>query len=72
MKAPKIVQAPEGCEDYLTAGKNYNVTGLWRSNYSESLGFRFNIMCDDSMEIGCLENNCSHANGNWIIIERES
>ena len=74
MKAPKIVQAPEG--DYngiFTVGKNYQVIGLWSTNYDDMFGFRFIINVDNGAKAHCFENNDTHLNyGNWIIIERES
>ncbi len=71
MKAPKIVQAPIGCCSYLTAGKSYEVTNIIECTDTE-FGYVFKVLADNGMSITCLENKCSHADGNWIIIERES
>ena len=73
MKAPKIVQAPEGRFSSFTPGKNYQVIGLWSTDYNDKKGFRFIIRTDQGRIARCLENECNHIDlGNWIIIERES
>jgi hypothetical protein len=71
MKKPKKVQAPEGCESFLTAGKVYDVVSCDRYP-SEEYGYGFTIFSDMGNEIYCLERKCACLNdGNWIIIETE-
>lgn len=63
--------APEGCENYLTAGNEYRP---FKHNYVESIKkYNFSIIDDDDgVELEyCLEKNCAYANGNWIVKERE-
>ena len=65
---PKIVVAPEGCESYLTAGKEYDV---FIHEYTGTQ-YYFEIIDDKGHVICCLENNDGHAGyNNWIIKERE-
>jgi hypothetical protein len=72
MKEPLKVQAPEGCDSYLTAGKIYDVVGYWEK-LNRAQGHGFNIIDDEGYEISCREKNCAHIDGkNWIIIETES
>jgi len=68
MKKGDFVKAPEGCKDYLIAGKKYEV--LWTNDENSAYyGFGFYIIADNSNEILCLERNCSHLNGgNWIKV----
>jgi hypothetical protein len=64
------VRAPEGCEEYLTAGKNYTVTSV--GVYIEGDGYEFYTIDDIGDEIGCHEKESIHLNGgDWIIVERE-
>ena len=68
---PKIVIAPEGCHEYLTAGKEYNVLGMW-DEWDLYLGYKFKIIDDNNENADCLENNCTHLNGgNWIIKKKD-
>jgi hypothetical protein len=71
MKKPTKVQAPEGCQFYLTAGKVYDVVSF--DPYStEDHGYGFTIINDMGTESYCLELQCGHLNyGNWIIVETE-
>jgi len=66
MLKPKKVQAPEGCESYLTAGKIYDVVNC----YASESGYFFNIIDDDGDTLICSGSQCPHLNGgNWIIVD---
>lgn len=68
---PKIVVAPDGCKDYLTAGNSYEVIGLW-DDFDEQYGYGFTILNDIGNEIDCMELDCCFLfNQDWIIAERE-
>lgn len=70
-RKPKIVKAPEGCASYLTAGKEYPVTGIWQS-WHEKTGYCFHINDDRGYKLFCKEKSSSHIDyGNWIIVEYE-
>lgn len=70
-KPPKVVVAPEGCNSYLTAGKEYEVVRLW-DEWDDKYGYGFVIKNDDGDERDCIENECSYLGRlNWIIKERE-
>jgi hypothetical protein len=72
MKKPKKVQAPEGCDPHLTAGKIYDVTGFYIQEPSEENGYAFNIIDDLGRKVYTLERGSAHLNcGNWIVIETE-
>jgi hypothetical protein len=61
IKKGMFVIAPEGCETYLTAGKNYEVLGF------DSFGC-FGIMADNNFTIYSRLKNSAHLNGkDWII-----
>ena len=67
MKIGDIVIAPEGCETYLTAGKEYPIVDFWEKEHS-FYGFRFNITDDEGDIMKCLEKVCSHLNNkDWIL-----
>jgi hypothetical protein len=68
---PTKVQAPDGCESYLTPGKIYNVAGYW-GRWTKKNGHTFHIILDDGDKSCFVEKKCLHLNGkNWIVIERE-
>jgi hypothetical protein len=70
-KPPKVVVATEGCNPYLTAGKEYPVNSIW-DEWDFLHGFGFNIIADNGYKLYCVENDCSHLRrDNWIIKERE-
>jgi hypothetical protein len=72
-KRPKRVQAPEGCADYLTAGKIYDVVGFFGNLWSESLGYGFKIKDDSDKILRCNEKQSVHLNDqDWIIVETET
>lgn len=59
----KKVKAPEGCGEYLTPGKEYDVLNLRRSGPS----LFFEIYDDLQSLMSCQLKNCHHLNGlNWI------
>lgn len=68
---PKIVKAPEGCESYLTPGKEYKV--LLHNNFMKKYsGYGFHIIDDEGDEIFSYEKISHHPNyQDWIIVERE-
>jgi hypothetical protein len=67
MDAPKIVKAPEGCEDYLTPGKEYKVRSAKRRS---DTFFVFEITDDEGGNLFCLLRSCGHLVGkDWIIVE---
>lgn len=67
MKKGDIVIAPEGCKDYLTPFKEYEVDGIWAESDDER-GFGIVIINDDGYKLGCLEKECAGLNGqDWII-----
>lgn len=69
---PKIVKAPEGCESYLTPGKEYEIVKLLPNSYCEELGYGFLVRSDDGGLANCIEKLCAHLMGqDWIIVERE-
>jgi hypothetical protein len=71
MLKPKKVQAPEGCEQWITPRRVYDVTRCDDSGDEES-GYGFFIVSDLGSEIYCLERHCAHLNGgDWVIIETE-
>lgn len=60
MKAGDIVVAPEGCEPYLTPGKEYTVL----RNYEDIM---FSIESDIGINAFCKRRNCHHLNGgDWL------
>ena len=66
MKIGDIVIAPEGCQNYLTAGKEYPVVDFWEEE-QPNLGYHF-IIKSDFGNIKCLEKKCSHLNDkDWIL-----
>jgi hypothetical protein len=70
-KRPKRVQAPEGCADYITAGKIYDVVGFW-GNWDETYGHGFQILHDNGGISDCSERMCAYLNDqDWIIVETE-
>jgi hypothetical protein len=72
MAKPIKVQAPDGCQSYLTAGKVYQVISC-EPPPSDKLGYGFTILNDMGTESHCIERHCDHLNGNnWIIIETEN
>jgi hypothetical protein len=69
MLKPTKVQAPEGCESFLTAGKIYDVVSCDPSSPEED-GYGFTIISDLGNEIYCLGRYCAHLKGkNWIIVD---
>ena len=72
MKKPKKVQAPEGCQSYLTAGKVYDVVSCDQSA-SEEYGYGFSILTDMGTKAHCIERKCAHLNGcDWIVVESQT
>jgi hypothetical protein len=70
MKAPKYVIAPEGCADYLTAGKRYEVLD-WA--HSTRFGGCFDIIGDDGKRYWAALRECANINGgDWIIPDDEA
>jgi len=68
MRTPKIVQAPEGCCSYLTAGKKYGT--IEALNSDGRFGCFFSIVDDRGDRLACLEKESGHLNGNdWIVVE---
>jgi hypothetical protein len=60
MKAGDIVIAPEGCESYLTPGKEYVVI----RNYEDIM---FSIESDIGVRAYCMRRGCPHLNdGDWL------
>jgi len=69
---PKKVQAPEGCSNYLTPGKIYDVIGFWDEGTGQR-GYRFSIVANNGYIANCTELGCVHLNGqDWIVIETET
>lgn len=67
MKKVKKVLAPEGCQDYLTAGRIYDVVKFWGVH-----GDLFTIIADNGLEAFCQLTKCLHLKRkDWIIIETE-
>jgi hypothetical protein len=70
MKKPTKVQAPEGCDEYLTAGKIYDVVGYWENQSKKLDGFQ--IIDDEGDRLDCVATGCAFLNGgDWIIVETE-
>ena len=68
MRTPKIVQAPEGCCSYLTAGKNYNTIIVQADD--GAFGCLFSIIDDSQEKIITAQKASGHLNGgDWIIVE---
>lgn len=68
---PKVVVAPEGGRQWLTAGKEYRVIGLW-DDWDERYGYGFSIIDDWGIQLDCIEKRCKYLyRNNWIIKERE-
>jgi len=66
---PKKVQAPQGCESYLTAGKVYDVVSCDPYS-SKQCGYGFSILNDMGNKAHCLERKCGHLNGvDWIVVQ---
>lgn len=66
MKAGDIVIAPEGCEDYLTAGDGYKVISV--DGLHTVFGHFFEIIDDVGDNILCSERVCLHINEqDWIL-----
>lgn len=66
---PKKVKAPEGCLEYLTAGKEYDVLKIM--TYGR-YGYMLEIMSDNGIMIFTNEFKSLHLNGkNWIVTEYE-
>jgi len=69
-RPPKVVRAPEGCRDYLTAGKVYEVTRV--GGFNPNRRHKFYCIDDVGQIIFCIEKKCHHLNGgDWIVVERE-
>ena len=51
--------APEGCPEYLTAGKAYEVIEAPGSSRG------FEVVDDDGDRIFCLWEGCAHVKGDW-------
>lgn len=68
LKPPTVVKAPEGCETYLTPGKEYKVI----SSHDEGFYYGFVIIDDAGEKIYAAEEASAHLNGgDWIIVSRE-
>jgi hypothetical protein len=64
----KYAIAPEGCEEYLTPGKLYEIEEEDKSTFKST----FCIISDTGMVLLCLKRGCKHLNGqDWKIIEEE-
>ena len=61
------VIAPEGCETWLTAGKEYEVFNV--DIEGEPYYFGFNIIDDEGDKIFCVLNNCDSLNGGNFTIK---
>lgn len=58
---PTIAIPPEGCESYLTAGKEYEIVE-WRSSTA------FMIISDYGVSMYCSMKESEHLNGkDWIL-----
>jgi len=65
VKAPKYVIAPEGCSEYLTPGRRYEVRSAKSGQCEQG---RFRITTDMGLNASCRFNECPHLNGgDWII-----
>lgn len=69
-KPPKVVVAPEGCLPWFTAGKEYPVVEIW-DKHDNTCGYGICIFDDDGDLRATTEMLSAHANGNWIVKERE-
>lgn len=68
MKIGDIVITPEGCEDYLTAKKEYTIVKVWNGRTEG-----FDIIDDSGEVIGCSKETSCHLNfGDWILKPIES
>jgi hypothetical protein len=64
------VIAPEGCETWLTAGKEYQVFDVEESDTIRKC--YFGIIADNTIKCNCFLINCAHLNGkDWIIKQEE-
>ena len=62
-----VAIAPEGCEYYLTPGKEYPATIERETEYN---GKKFKTVSDLGLELVCLEFECAHLKfKNWTIKE---
>lgn len=62
VKVGDVVIAPEGCAEYLTAGKEYVVIEIRNNSYL------FLIIDDVGQKLRCIAKECAHLNyKNWII-----
>jgi hypothetical protein len=62
------VIAPEGCRDYLTEGKEYEVRNITFGDF----GTFFNITDNDGERLDCMLKDDGHLNyANWIIKQEE-
>jgi len=68
MKVGDYVKAPEGCNEYLTAGKKYPVVDVINPSL-DKYGCVFEIVSDYGEITMCFERGCSNLNGgNWIKV----
>lgn len=68
MKIGDIVIAPEGCENYLTEGKEYPIIKVWDGRTEG-----FDIIDDEGDVIGCSKETSSHLNfRDWILKPTQS
>jgi hypothetical protein len=66
MKTGDIVIAPEGCEDYLTAGKGYIVAKI--ESFDETFGWFFTTQSDTGITIYTSEKSSPHLGyQDWIL-----
>lgn len=64
-ESPSIASPPEGCCDYLTPGKEYDIKVLEHSAY---FGYHFQTVNDDGGVVYANQYRCPHLNGkDWII-----
>lgn len=69
-RKPKKVKAPEGCESYLTAGKEYDVNSV--AGMTKHNGYELYVAISEDEEIYAVQFNTSHLNGkDWIVTEWE-
>ena len=70
-RKPTKVQAPEGCSDYLTPGKIYEVEGFW-GKFDSEYGHRIKTINDFGHNTLTSEKKSPHLNNqDWIVVERE-
>ena len=64
LKVGDVVIAPEGCRSYLTAGKNYPISGIIKNNI-------FVVIDDEGDRIYTGLTNSGHLNGQDCVVKSE-